>query len=97
MPANTKYLSSKGQRVLKVTAGIFGGFALAMAMQMAVGAVIENKGVLVITSAYFSFFLWVLFMILAFLFRNGWKAWAVYLLGILVCSAIIYWGQNMSA
>jgi len=90
MPAKKEYLSSGGQRALKVSAGIIGGFALAMAIHLVVGAWIENKGVMVITSAFSTFFVWVLFMILAFLFKNGWQAWGVYLLGIGICAGLIY-------
>lgn len=91
MPAKQKYLSSPEQRALKISAGILGGFLLAMALHLVVGALIENKGVMVITSACSTFLLWILFMILAFLFKNGWKAWGIYLLGIGLCAAIIYW------
>ena len=91
MPAKTQYLSNKGQRALKVSAGILGGFLLANALHLVVGSLIEDKTIIVITSAYSIFFFWILFMILAFLFKNGWKAWGVYLVGIAVCSGIIYW------
>ncbi|MEM1321130.1 MAG: hypothetical protein AAGG75_12825 [Bacteroidota bacterium] len=90
MPAKQEYLSGRGQRALKVSAGILGGFLLAVAIHLVIGAAVEDKGVVVITSAYSTFFLWVLFMILAFLFKNGWKAWGTYLLGIAICAALIY-------
>lgn len=90
MPAKQEYLSSPGQRALKVSAGILGGFLLAIALHLVIGAFVENKGVLVITSAYSTFFFWILFMILAFLFKNGWRAWGAYLLGIGICAGIIF-------
>jgi len=92
MPAKTEYLSSRGQRWLKISAGILGGYFVAMLPQIAIGAHLENKAPLLITSAYLSFFLWVFFMIVPFLFRSGWKVWGVYLLIIASCSGIIYIG-----
>lgn len=90
MPANPKHLSTPRQRWLRVSAGILGGFLLTMAIQLAIGIMIEDKGVIVITSAYSSFFLWVLFMILAFLADGAWKPWAYYLAGTAFCAAVIY-------
>jgi hypothetical protein len=52
MPANLKYLSSKGQRWLKVTAAIIGGYAVTVTFHNAVGVFLTNyKGALIITSA----------------------------------------------
>lgn len=90
MPAKAKYLSTSGERALKVSAAILGGYILTMAIQLAVGSIIEDKAVMVITSAYSSFFLWVFFMIVAFLFDKAWKPWLYYLLGTGVCAIIIY-------
>ncbi|MEM9259428.1 MAG: hypothetical protein AAGA62_07255 [Bacteroidota bacterium] len=92
MPAQKKYLSSRGQRWLKVSCAILGGYFVAMLLQIAIGVHFENKAPVLMTSAYMSFFLWVLFMIIPFIFKNGWKAWATYLLIIVVCSVIIYLG-----
>ncbi|PXX98071.1 hypothetical protein DF185_17230 [Marinifilum breve] len=90
MPANPKYLSSKGQRVLKVSAAILGGYILATMAHLLLGVIVPNKGVVIITAAYSTFFFWILFMILAFLFKSGWKAWGVYLLASLLLAVIIY-------
>jgi len=94
MPAQRKHLSSPGQRWLKVSAAILGGYFVAMLLQIAVGVFIENKSPFLMTSAYLSFFLWVFFMIIPFLFRSGWKAWGLYLMIITVCSGVIYLGLN---
>ncbi|MEM6698526.1 MAG: hypothetical protein AAF806_03470 [Bacteroidota bacterium] len=90
MPAKQQYLSSTGQRWLKVTAAILGGYALAVAIHLALGVVIEDQSTVVITSAYTTFFLWIFLMILAFSFKSGWKLWGVYLLAIALCSGVIY-------
>ncbi|MEM1217529.1 MAG: hypothetical protein AAGH79_01380 [Bacteroidota bacterium] len=93
MPAQKKYLSSPGQRWLKVSAAILGGYFVAVLLQIALGAHVQRQDVVIITSAYLSFFLWVLFMIIPFTFRNGWKAWGFYLIIISVCSVIIYFSD----
>ena len=90
MPANSKYLASTGQRALKITAGILGGYILAEALHILVGTLVADKGVVVITGAYTTFFVWISLMILAFLSKNGWKIWGIYLLATLVCAALIY-------
>lgn len=97
MPAKMEYLSSPKQRTLKITAGIIGGFFLAMAIQLAVGAWIIDKAPMIITSAYSSFLLWVGFMILAFLAKSGARIWFIYLVIIALCSIIIYLGLQQTA
>ncbi|MEM1359266.1 MAG: hypothetical protein AAGF89_13745 [Bacteroidota bacterium] len=92
MPAKKKHLSSRGQRWLKVSCAILGGYFVAMLLQIAIGVHFENKAPVLMTSAYLSFFLWVLFMIIPFTFRSGWKAWGTYLAIIITCSGIIYLG-----
>ncbi|MEL6698385.1 MAG: hypothetical protein AAFP89_19225 [Bacteroidota bacterium] len=79
MPAKEKYLSTPGQRVLKITAGLIGGFAVAILFHNALGVLIENKGALIITSAVTSFLLWAFCMVFAFMAKNGWKVWGIYL------------------
>ncbi|MEO1009655.1 MAG: hypothetical protein AAFX53_00020 [Bacteroidota bacterium] len=90
MPANPKYLSSPGQRLLKITAGILGGFALTILFHNALGSLLEEKGALLSTSAYTSFLLWGALMVIAFLAKNGWKVWGAYLLVIVVFGVVIF-------
>ncbi|MEM9649890.1 MAG: hypothetical protein AAF969_15535 [Bacteroidota bacterium] len=90
MPANPKHLSSPGQRVLKITAGILGGFLVTILFHNALGALLEEKGGLIITSAYTSFFLWAGLMVIAFLVKNGWKVWGIYLFLTILFGAIIF-------
>ncbi|WP_027077105.1 hypothetical protein [Maribacter antarcticus] len=90
MPANKKYVSSKGQRVLKITAGILGGYVLTVLFHNAVGSFLEEKGGLIITTAYSSFILWAILMVLAFLSKNGWKVWGIYVLLSVVFSILIF-------
>ncbi len=89
MPANTKYLSSNGQRWLKISAAILGGYIASILIHIAIGAVLVNKSALVLTAGYSTFFIWVGFMIFAFLSKNGWKVWSWMLLIIVICIAVI--------
>lgn len=90
MPANAKYLSSGGQRFLKTTAGILGGFIITILFHNAIGSLLESKGGLIITTGYTSFILWAALMIVAFMVKNGWKIWGIYLLIIVLLGAVIF-------
>lgn len=90
MPAKEKYLSSPGQRALKITAGIIGGFAVAILFHNALGVLVENQGALIITSAITSFLLWATCMVFAFMAKNGWKIWGIYLSLCALFLAIIF-------
>jgi len=90
MPANTKYLSSGGQRFLKTSAGILGGFMITILFHNAIGSMLESKGGLIITTGYTSFILWAALMVVAFMVKNGWKIWAIYVLTIVLLGVVIY-------
>lgn len=90
MPANPKYLSSSGQRVLKISAGLLGGYLLSTMLHLA-GAAIPGIGMnLTLSGSFSGFLLWVVLMVLAFVARNGWAVWAIYLLLSLVLGFIAY-------
>lgn len=90
MPANQKHLSSPGQRILKTTAGILGGFLVTIFFHNALGSLLEQKGALIITTAYTSFILWAALLVIAFLSKNGWKVWGIYLLLTLIFGVVIF-------
>ena len=90
MPAKNEYLTTPGQRALKITAGLIGGYFLSVAIQMVLSVLIPNRTAVILTGAFSVFMLWVAFMVLAFLARNGWIIWGIYLVSTLVCAAIIY-------
>lgn len=90
MPANKKYLSTPGQRTLKITAGILGGLIVTILFHNAIASSLEEKGWLIITSAYSSFIIWTILMIAAFMAKNGWKIWGIYLFLIIIFSITIY-------
>lgn len=79
MPANKKYLSSPGQKVLKVSAALLGGYMVTITFHLFLLSFTSPKPVL--DSMNFSTWLiWATLMIVAFLSTNGWKIWAWYLL-----------------
>ena len=93
MPANKKYLSSSRQRALKITAGILGGLIITILFHNAFASLLEEKGWLIITSAYSSFLVWILLMVIAFMSKNGWKIWGIYLSLIILFSITIYFNK----
>lgn len=95
MPANPKYLSSPGQRALKISAGLLGGYLLSTSLHL-VAALLPEIGINLLVSGTFSgFLLWVVFMVLAFLARNGWTVWGIYLLLSLIFGFIAYSGGGI--
>lgn len=92
MPANKKYLSSPKQQFLKVTAAILGGYLVAITFHLALAFIFKPVNV-IITSSFTVFIVWVALMVLAFLAKNGWKIWGLYLGLSLIFSIIIYVGK----
>lgn len=90
MPAKKEYLSTKGQRALKITAGLIGGYFLAITFQMMIATILPYQTAVILTGAFSVFIIWVALMVLAFLARNGWVIWGIYLVGIAVCGSVIY-------
>ena len=96
MPANVKHLTkSPWQRFAKITAAIVGGFVLTIAIHLAAALWLDHVTVL-ITSTFSGFILWAALMIVAFLGKNGWKTWGIYLLLISVFAIAIYFGKIYS-
>jgi hypothetical protein len=90
MPAKKEYLTTKGQRALKITAGLIGGYLLAITFQMMLAVLIPYQTAVILTGAFSVFILWIALMILAFLAKNGWTVWGLYLAGVVVCGSVIY-------
>ncbi|MCE7040586.1 hypothetical protein [Dyadobacter sp. CY312] len=90
MPAKKEYLTTKGQRALKITAGLIGGYFLAVSFQMVIGVLIPYRTEVILTGAFSVFILWVAFMVIAFLARNGWVIWGIYLFSTSAFAGIIY-------
>jgi hypothetical protein len=92
MPANTKYLSSNWQRFAKITAGFVGGYFVTTSLHMAIAYAFDHTTV-IITSTFTGFILWMVLMVIAFLAKNGWKIWMIYLMITLFFSILIYVGK----
>lgn len=94
MPANAKYLTaSPWYRFAKVSAGIVGGYAVAMTFHTALAAWINHVHVL-ITSTFTGFILWTVLMILAFLSKRGWMIWIVYLVLTIIFASLALLGKS---
>lgn len=94
MPANPKYLTqSKWQRFAKITAAILGGYFVSVSFHLALASWF-NRANIVITMAFTAFIVWVALMIVAFLAKNGWKIWLVYIGLSLLFLALMYLGQS---
>ena len=94
MPANKKYLNpSFSQRFAKITAAILGGLMVSVMFHMALASWFNHVTV-IITSTFSAFILWAILMVVAFLGKNGWKVWGIYLLASLVLFIIFYFGNQ---
>lgn len=78
MPANKKYLSSPFQRFLKITAGFFAGYMLMLAFHNFMTLFCERKNI-VMLSGFSGYIIWAILLLLAFLSKNGWYIWGIYL------------------
>lgn len=93
MPANKKYLTkSPWQRLAKITAGFIGGYLVTLSVSMALSFWMDHRAVLITLRAV-GFMLWAALLIVAFLARNGWKVWGLYLLLTLLFTGLIYLGK----
>lgn len=93
MPANKKYLTKSGwQRFAKITAGFFGGYMVTVTLFMALAFWTDHKAIL-LTLRFGGFMLWVGLLIVAFLAKNAWKIWGIYLFLTCLFAAIIYFGK----
>lgn len=80
MPANRKYLTtSKWQRFAKISAAILGGYLVSATFHIALASWFNHVTV-IITSTYSAFIVWATLMIFAFLAKNGWRIWGIYIL-----------------
>ncbi len=93
MPANKKYLAHSGwTRLSRILVGFIGGFILTISFHLALTVIIDKINVL-ITMSFTGFILWGSLMIIAFLIKETWKTWSLYLGLTLLCSIVIYFGK----
>ncbi|MGV3686173.1 MAG: hypothetical protein ACO1NS_11135 [Daejeonella sp.] len=80
MPANKKYLTkSPWLRFSKILAGAAGGYTVMFSFHMLLTKVFPQENVIA-TSFFTGYLLWAVLLLFAFLAKNVWKVWAVYLL-----------------
>ncbi|NDV43583.1 hypothetical protein [Flagellimonas sediminis] len=92
MPANKKYLTqSPWQRFAKITAAIIGGLVVAVMFHLALASWFDHVNI-IITSTFTAFILWAILMVVAFLAKNGWKIWGLYLLVSATLGLVYYFG-----
>ncbi|MDG3581224.1 hypothetical protein [Galbibacter pacificus] len=95
MPANKKYLTkSPLQKFAKITAAFIGGYILTEAFFMVLIAWTAPAS-MIFTLRYAGFVLWAVLMIIAFIAKNGWSIWGIYLLATLSLSLIAYCGNTI--
>lgn len=86
MPANKKYLTkSPWLRLAKILAGVLGGYTVMFSLHMSLTKVFPQENVIA-TSFFTGYILWAALLLIAFLARNVWKVWAVYLVLTLLFS-----------
>jgi len=92
MPAKKEYLTSPGQRAIKIATSILGGYFLSITFHLFLGALLPTDGrdMVMLTSTFTLFFLWGVLMILPFLAKSAWKILGLYMLLILLFSVTIF-------
>ena len=95
MPANPKYLNkSPWQQFAKISAGIIGGYMVTALFHMCLALWLPNSKEALISSIYTHFIIWSALVIVPFLFKNGWKAWGIYIASSLLLFGIYYLGNQ---
>lgn len=93
MPANKKYLTkSVSQRIAKMSAGLVGGYLVTVSLHIALSYWIDHVNVL-LTLRFGGFILWAGLLVFAFIGKNGWKTWAIYLMITFIFALLIYFGK----
>ncbi|GAB3504972.1 hypothetical protein [Emticicia fontis] len=92
MPAKKEYLTSPGQRAIKIATAILGGYFLSITFHLFIAALLpgEGRNIVMLTSTFTLFLLWGILMILPFLSKSAWKILGLYILLTIIFSIIIY-------
>lgn len=97
MPANPKYLTkSPWQKFAKLSAGILGGYIITALIHMCLPLWLPFAKEMLITSIFTFFIVWCALLIVPYLFKNGWKAWLLYLAISIVLYTIYYFGNQQN-
>lgn len=90
MPAQTRYLSSRGQRALKITAALLGAYLVSASFHLMLGVLPFGREIVIVLSGISFFIVWTGLMVMGFLARNGWRLWGLYLALTLVFGGITW-------
>ena len=97
MPANPKYLNKNPwQQFAKITAGLIGGYIITALFHMSLALWIPNGKEILITSIYTFYLVWCTLIIVPYLFKNGWKTWALYIIVALALYIVYYFGNQQN-
>ncbi|CAM1371269.1 conserved membrane hypothetical protein [Tenacibaculum sediminilitoris] len=97
MPANSKYLNqSPWQRFAKISAGLIGGYIISALLHLCLVLWLPNPKEVLITSIYTIFIIWGALLIVPYLFKNGWKAWILYIIISIILYIIYYLGSQQN-
>ncbi len=95
MPANPKHLNkSPWHQFAKISAGIIGGYLISSFFHMSLALWLPNHKQVLISFIFTFYMVWCALLMIPFLFKNGWKAWALYILAIIVLYATYYLGNQ---
>jgi hypothetical protein len=88
MPANRKHLTkSPWIKASKIIIGTIGGYLVTISFHAALTRIFPVENVM-ITSFITGYLLWATLLLFAFLIKQAWKTWALYVALIVVFSAI---------
>lgn len=97
MPANPKYLTKNSwQQFAKLSAGILGGYIITALIHMVLALFIPYHKEILITTTITFFIIWVVFLIIPYLFKNGWKVWLLYIVIISILFGLYYIGNQQN-
>lgn len=97
MPANPKYLSeSPWQKLAKISAGLIGGYIISALLHLCLILWLPSPKKILITSIYTIFIVWGALLVIPYLFKNGWKAWALYGIISIALYGIYYLGNQQN-
>jgi hypothetical protein len=78
MPAQSKYLSTKGERAIKLCTAVLGGYLVSAGFHLFLTALPQTRGLFIILSGITFFVVWGGLMVTVFFFKRAWKGALVY-------------------
>lgn len=97
MPANPKYLTKNPwQQFAKISAGILGGYIVTALLHMCLPLWLPQSKEVLITSIFTFFVVWCALLIVPFLFKNGWKAWIIYIVVSIILYGLYFLGNQQN-